>query len=115
MNKILDYENLNVGQYIFNQLYVNDYAVWIQNVPRSHLQSLASALSKTLNNLTKDDLGLEIVELEQAAQLAIKEEEEANVNEISDVLHKTKIIDSDDSDDDSSSSNTDSDDDSASE
>ena len=55
------------------------------------------------------------MELEQAAHLAIAEEEEVKVNRMSDVLSHTKIVDSDDSDDDSSDNETDSDDDSSSE
>jgi len=109
--------NNSPGQYIFNQLYINDYAVWVQSVPASHLESLAQALHKTLVKLTKDDLDLELVELEQAAQMIIQEEEEAKVKALTDSMSRASIInrDTNDSDDDSDSeSETDEDDSSSS-
>ena len=107
--------NNSPGQYIFNQLYINDYAVWIQTVPPSHLQSLAKALHKTLAKLTKDDLDLELVELEQAAEMIIQEEEDANVKSLSDSMSRVSIINRDSDDSDDSDSETDEDDSSSEE
>ena len=107
--------NNSPGQYIFNQLYINDYAVWVQSVPASHFESLAQALHKTLVKLTKDDMDLELVELEQAAQMIVQEEEEAKVKALTDSMSQASILNRDtrDSDDDSDSE-TDEDDSSSS-
>ena len=100
------------GHYIFNQLYINDYAVWIQTTHQSHLDSLANVLHRTLEKLNKQDIGLELEELEEAAELTLKEaEEEEKVEKISQVLSRVKVCDSDSDDTDS---DTDSDDDSSS-
>ena len=103
--------NTSPGQYIFNQLYINDYAVWVQSVPASHLESLALALNKTLSKLTKDDLDIELVELEQAALLTIQEEEDAKVKALTDSMSRASILhrDTRDSDDDSDSDTDDDD------
>ena len=103
--------NTSPGQYIFNQLYINDYAVWVQSVPSTHLESLALALNKTLSKLTKDDLDLELVELEQAALMIIQEEEDAKMKTLSDSMSRASILhhDTRDSDDDSDSETDDDD------
>ena len=107
------YCNLS-GYYIFNQLYINDYAVWIQNVPSSHLLSLALVLGKTLSKITKDDVGLELSELEAAAHMILQEEQEAEVDKLASDFSKSSLIkhESDDSDDDSDSDSSDDDSDS---
>ncbi len=64
------------GTYIFNQLYIEPYAVWVQSMPFSCLESVGKALQKVMSLVTKDDVGLELVELEQAA-LLVKEEAES--------------------------------------
>lgn len=63
------------GYYVFTQLYVSDYCSWLQTVPASHLSSLAAALTRGLEGITKESLGLEIEELEEAARLTVLEEE----------------------------------------
>ena len=82
----------------------------MQSVPASHLQSLAAALHSTLAKLGREDLGLELAELEAAARLVIAEEE-GEVATLSEVFSHASLKNrvSDDSDDDSDSS-TDSDD-----
>ena len=62
------------GYYIFNQLYLSPYCTWLQTVPPSHLSSLASAISSSLDKLSKASLGLDLEELEHAAKLALLEE-----------------------------------------
>ena len=87
----------------------------MQGVPAAHLQSLAAALHSTLAKLRREDLGLELAELEAAARLVIAEEEEGEgeVATLSEVFSHASLKNrvSDDSDDDSdSSSDSDSDD-----
>jgi len=106
------------GYYIHNQLYLEDYLIWIQSVPDSHLRSLASAVEMTAMEMTKDDLGLEIDQLEQAAHLVMDEEGGEAVDTLTACMDNIKIIkekedsetDSDDSESDSDDSEIDSDD-----
>lgn len=72
---------LNSGcdsRYILNDLYINDYCLWIQKVKQSTLEKLSESIKKTSQQVTKDDLELDLVLLEKAAQLAIQEEKEMN-------------------------------------
>ena len=101
------------GHYIFNQLYIQDYSAWIQTSHQSHLDALANVLHQTLEKVKKGDIGLELEELEEAAELTLKEaEEEESLDKISQVLNRVKVRD-DDSDD-SDDTESDSDDDSSS-
>lgn len=59
------------SRYILNDLYVTDYAVWIQSVRPKSLQSLADALKQV--KIRKADLDLDLPELERGAKLAIAE------------------------------------------
>uniref|UniRef100_A0A131YGR2 Protein SHQ1 homolog n=1 Tax=Rhipicephalus appendiculatus TaxID=34631 RepID=A0A131YGR2_RHIAP len=59
------------SRYVLNDLYITDYAVWIQSVSPRRLQSLADALKRV--KVRKADLDLDIPELEQGAKLAIAE------------------------------------------
>lgn len=59
------------SRYILNDLYITDYAVWIQSVSPKRLQSLAGALKQV--KVRKADLDLDIPELERGAKLAIAE------------------------------------------
>ena len=64
-----------------------------------------------MSKLTKDDMDLELVELEQAAHMIIKEEEDAKVKALSDSMSRASILhhDTRDSDDDSDSETDDDD------
>ncbi|XP_062852788.1 protein SHQ1 homolog [Trichomycterus rosablanca] len=64
----------NEPAYILNDLYITDYCIWIQRVKSKHIVALAEALHKA--ELTKGDLDLEILILEQAAALTVEEEEQ---------------------------------------
>ena len=89
----------------------------MQGVPAAHLQSLAAALQSTLAKLRREDLGLELAELEAAARLVIaEEEEEGEVATLSEVFSHASLKNrvSDDSDDDSDSSTESDSDDSSS-
>ena len=93
------------GHYIFNQLYINQYSSWLQTVPQSHLDSLANVLHQTIDKVTKIDLDLELQELEEAAEITVREAEEEKVTKVSQVLNRLKVEenDSDDTDSDSDS------------
>ena len=100
------------GHHIFSQLYLTDYAVWLQSRPHSHLLSLAAALQQALDRLTKQDLGLELEELEEAARLTLLESEQESVEELTSrvtSLAVSTVVDSDDDSDDESSSGDDND------
>jgi len=101
------------GYYIHNQLYVEDYLVWIQSVPDSHLSSLAEAVEVMAREMTKEELDIELDQLEQAAHLVMEEVEE-DVDTLAQGMGKIamsdRVSDSDDSDTDSDDSETDSDD-----
>ena len=90
----------------------------MQGVPAAHLQSLAAALQSTLAKLRREDLGLELAELEAAARLVMaeEEEEEGEVATLSEVFSHASLKNrvSDDSDDDSDSSTQSDSDDSSS-
>ncbi|XP_071960099.1 protein SHQ1 homolog isoform X2 [Antedon mediterranea] len=60
-------------RYILNELYITDYCLWIQTVSQRRLESVAKALRKV--KVHKDDIGFDLVELEQAAELVLEEEE----------------------------------------
>jgi protein SHQ1 len=64
------------GRYVFNQLYLEPYAVWVQSVGEKRLQSLGKAVEDVLKETVKADLGMELEEIEDAAQLTMREEED---------------------------------------
>ena len=100
------------GYYIFNQLYLSPYCTWLQAVPPSHLSSLASAISSSLDKLSKASLGLDLEELELAAHVALQEEED-QLQDLTLQMGKANVVEENlDSDDDSSDETSDSDDDS---
>lgn len=61
--------------YILNDLYIKDYCVWIQKASDQSLESLAQSIKEF--KFDKNDLKLEIPELEEAALLVIKEENDS--------------------------------------
>ncbi|ETE69008.1 Protein SHQ1-like protein, partial [Ophiophagus hannah] len=73
----------NDPAYILNDLYITDYCIWIQKAKSKKLAALAECMQKA--ELSKEDLGLELNELETAALLVHEEEKEL------------KAIDADDS------------------
>ena len=105
------------GYYIFNQLYLSPYCSWLQSVPPSHLSSSASAITTSLNKISKANLGLDLEELEHAAKLTLLEEEELGREEqlqdlgarLSRVNVAEASLDSDDESSDESTSEDDSD------
>ena len=71
--------------YLLNDLYINDYCVWIQKERDCDkmLQSLAITMMDSL--ISKSDVGFEIDLLEDAAEIVI-EEEKGNVTPLTDKL-----------------------------
>lgn len=71
------------SRYILNQLYIDDYCIWLQNVEENKFTSLGDSLRKV--EVLKTDVGLNLDELESAAHLALKEEslpQEQNLNTV---------------------------------
>ncbi|EEC09152.1 conserved hypothetical protein [Ixodes scapularis] len=63
--------NKHDSRYVLNDLYVTDYAVWVQSVKPKVLHSLADALKQV--KVHKEDVGLDLSELESGALLAVQE------------------------------------------
>ena len=90
--------------YVFNDLYITDYCVWIQSAKSEKIQSLASALMNL--SVSKGDVGFELEELETAAALVLKEREGGDgVNVLTDKMGQMgvgssrTVLDSDDDSD----------------
>jgi len=66
--------NLSNPRYLLNRLYIEDYCVWIQEADDKYLMDMADKIGMSIP--TKQDLSLDIVELELAAEMVEKEEEE---------------------------------------
>ncbi|XP_023229591.1 protein SHQ1 homolog isoform X1 [Centruroides sculpturatus] len=66
------------SRYIINDLYIMDYCIWIQTVSTETLMSLSNALSRV--RINKEHVKLDLIELEAASVLAIKENESKNDN-----------------------------------
>lgn len=96
-------------RYILNQLYIDDMCMWIQQVDEVVITSLCDALQSL--SVTKEDIGLDLVELDAAADMVLAE---VRKDLAADMVGLT--LDSDDSDDseEDSDSSTDSDDDTSS-
>ena len=65
------------GRYIFNQLYLQHYVTWIQSVKSNKIAAFAQDLSSL--KLNKEDLDLDLTQLEKAAQLVQQEYQEEKV------------------------------------
>lgn len=86
--------NNSEPRYLLNQLYITDYCVWIQKVKDNKLVSLADSLKKI--KVKKDDLCLELEELEAAAHMVLEEENvlspEENMNNLAADLAGMTVI-----------------------
>ena len=103
------------GRYLFNQLFIDQYIAWVQKIKPDKFDKVANDLDNIVSALTKNDLELELAELEAAAEMVKKEEEENEDNlvqtfqKVSICDRKTENTDSDDSsDEDSEDSDSDS-------
>nr|ACO10711.1 SHQ1 homolog [Caligus rogercresseyi] len=54
-------------RYVFNQIYIQPYATWIQPRTPDNLNALGTALTKSMGKMTKGSLELDLEELETAA------------------------------------------------
>lgn len=83
------------SRYILNDLYIMDYCIWIQTVSTKNLVSLSNSLSEI--KISKEEVKLDLIELEAASVLAMKEskESESSDSEGSNSI-PTSITDSDD-------------------
>ena len=87
--------NESEGRYIFNQLYIDQYVPWIQTVEESELKDIVDQLSVLVKEISKEDLQLELLEIESAAVIVMKEqdaEDESNLVEKFQVKNHIKII-----------------------
>ncbi|CAD6208199.1 GSCOCG00010451001-RA-CDS [Cotesia congregata] len=116
------FNNSYEPRYVLNQLYIRDYLIWLQQAPENVLDSLVEELEAV--EIKKEDLGLDLVELE-AAGWSVLEEEKKNddirididqnfpeyfVNSVVDGFGKLELKDQSESDTDTdSSSDSDSD------
>ncbi|OXU16938.1 hypothetical protein TSAR_012220 [Trichomalopsis sarcophagae] len=66
------FNNSYEPRYILNQLYIKDYLIWLQQVPNSKIEELNSVLDSI--NPKKEELGLDLIELEEAAYSVQKED-----------------------------------------
>lgn len=65
------------ARYILNQLYIKDYLIFLQKCQQEEFDQLCNNIANT--EIKKNDLGLELVELEEAAKMV--EQDEANIME----------------------------------
>ncbi|XP_061584671.1 protein SHQ1 homolog [Cololabis saira] len=84
----------NDPAYILNDLYITDYCVWIQRVKSRKVTALAAALQKA--SLQKEDLKLELDELEDAAAMVAEEEQRTSSSDGSSSGSSSESEDSDD-------------------
>ena len=97
--------NESEGRYLFNQLYLDQYIAWVQKIKPDKLIKLSNEIDTKIKSLTKSDLKLDLVELEQAAEIVLKEsEEEALIEGMNKVEIRARNAAESDSDDDISSS-----------
>jgi len=61
------------SKYILNDIYINDYCVWIQRMDNSTLIKVADSLEKAMSQVNKGSLGLDLELLEGAAKLCLEE------------------------------------------
>jgi len=82
-------------RYVFNDLYITDYCVWIQGVEDSVFATYANAIHKVSQSITKADVALNLDELELAASLGALEVDE-NESEATGTVEHAGQLDSDD-------------------
>ncbi|XP_059800319.1 protein SHQ1 homolog [Hypanus sabinus] len=90
--------------YLFNDLYITDYCIWIQKVKSKKLALLAKSLQNV--KVMKSDLGFELRELEEAALLVQQEENKIKQGKTDPQLIQSESETEDDEESTSSSSDT---------
>ncbi|XP_038219628.1 protein SHQ1 homolog [Zerene cesonia] len=74
------FNSSNDARYILNQLYINDYLIFIQKCRVEELAELCNNLTNI--EINKNDLSLELEELEAAAEMVNQEESQVMENEM---------------------------------
>ena len=107
------------GYYLYNQLYIDEYAVWCQTLPDTWTTKCLEQLKDVLNSINKSEVMLELDEIESFGRDLLSKQEKSD-NGVVDEKDLVKSIatleinesktDSDDSDSNSSESETESDD-----
>lgn len=59
--------DISETKHILSRLYLDDYCVWIQGVPRKRFAVMASQILDCTDHITKQDLGLPLDEIEALA------------------------------------------------
>ena len=103
------------GYYLYNQMYIEDYALWCQSLSDKLISKLAKSLQNCIDELIKEKIGLDIEKLEAYATeviLSQKFEKEAQtevdlLQQIAELNINNDKVDSDDSDDEGQSSSSD--------
>jgi protein SHQ1 len=101
--EILTAFNKSEPYYLLNRFYVQDYCVFVQKVDESRFQSLSRALARV--NVSKNDVGLGLIECDLACELVKKEMEGGGGGDVKgeDGDSDDLSSDSDDDDDEESS------------
>ncbi|XP_076647425.1 protein SHQ1 homolog isoform X2 [Halictus rubicundus] len=102
------FNNSPEPRYVLNQLYIKDYLVWLQQINESSIKSLDTLIADI--QPSKEDMGFDLVELEQAAY-SVQEEDliiENSVHEMVDQVDDLIINDNEQDKLSSSSSSSDS-------
>jgi protein SHQ1 len=94
------------GFYLYNQLYIEDYALWCQSLSHKWVTKCLEYIDPVLNNIKKQDLNLNLDNLELlASEIISKQITEPKLEREIDLLEKIaglnineEIVDSDDSD-----------------
>ncbi|XP_058800567.1 protein SHQ1 homolog [Phymastichus coffea] len=73
------FNNSYEPRYVLNQLYIKDYLIWLQQLPDSKIKEVDLWLENI--DIKKEELGLDLVELEEAAY-SVQEENLVIENEI---------------------------------
>ncbi|XP_029042620.1 protein SHQ1 homolog isoform X1 [Osmia bicornis bicornis] len=82
-------------RYILNQLYIKDYLIWLQQINESLIELLDTLIANV--QPSKEEMGLDLIELEQAAY-SVQEEDliiENSVHEVVDQMDELTVNDND--------------------
>lgn len=84
------FNSSNEARYILNQLYIKDYLIFIQKCRPDELTELCNNIANI--QLTKNDLDLELEELEHAAELVNQEEMDIMQNEMAARMASLELV-----------------------
>ncbi|KAM3960638.1 protein SHQ1 homolog [Aphomia sociella] len=84
------FNNSNDARYILNQLYIKDYLIFLQKCKNEEIEQLCNNLANI--EIKKNDLNLELDELESAGEMVQKEEIEIMENEMAIKLESMSLL-----------------------